>query len=200
MFAFILQAIYYTNNYHLKREVQAQNTNMPNMMLTAKDDVDRLYQDHHGWLERWLRSRLGDLTDAEDLAQDTFVRLIRSPRQENGLREPRKFLVTVAKGLTVDLFRRRSLERQYLEALASVSEQQWPSEEERAITLETLMELDAMLSGLGARLREAFFLSLLEGKSYQKIAEILGVSLRTVKNDMAKAMEHCCLYRLEQSV
>lgn len=173
---------------------------MPDMTLTATDDFDRLYRDHHRWLERWLRGRLGDLTDAEDLAQDTFLRVIRSPCQKNGLREPRKFLVTVAKGLTVDLLRRRTLERQYLEALALVPEQQWPSEEERAVTLETLMELDAMLAGLGARLRETFFLSLLEGKSYQQIAEMLDVSLRTVKNDMAKAMEHCCLYRLEQAL
>lgn len=173
---------------------------MPDMTLTATNDFDRLYRDHHSWLERWLRGRLGDLTDAEDLAQDTFLRVIRSPCQKDGLREPRKFLITVAKGLTVDLFRRRSLERQYLEALASMPEQQWPSEEERAVTLETLMELDAMLVGLGVRLREAFFLSLLEGKSYQQIAEILGISLRTVKNDMAKAMEHCCLYRLEQAL
>jgi RNA polymerase sigma-19 factor, ECF subfamily len=170
------------------------------MTLTATNDFDRLYRDHHSWLERWLRGRLGDLTDAEDLAQDTFVRVIRSPRQANGLREPRKFLVTIAKGLTIDLFRRRSLERQYLEALASVPEQQRPSEEERAVTLETLMELDAMLTGLGTRLREAFFLSLLEDKSYQQISEILEVSLRTVKSDMAKAMEHCCLYRLEQGL
>ena len=66
------------------------------------------------------------------------------------------------------------------------------------MTLETLMELDAMLAGMGARLREAFFLSVLEGKTYQQIADALNVSLRTVKNDMAKAMEHCCLYRLEQ--
>lgn len=169
-------------------------------VLDGSEDFGRLYQDHHSWLERWLRGRLGDVMDAEDLAQDTFVRVIRSPRPEGSLREPRKFLVTVAKGLTVDLFRRRSLERQYLEALALMPEQQWPSEEERAVTLETLVELDAMLAGLGARIREAFFLSLLEGRTYQQIATVLGVSLRTVKNDMAKAMEHCCLYRLENGL
>ncbi len=173
---------------------------MSDTTLSASEEFGSLYRDHHGWLERWLRGRLGDLMDAEDLAQDTFVRVIRAPRPESGLREPRKFLVTVAKGLTVDLFRRRSLERQYLEALAQLPEHHWPSEEERAVTLETLMELDAMLAGLGARVREAFFLSLLEGRSYQQIADQLGVSLRTVKHDMAKAMEHCCLYKLEQAL
>jgi len=166
-------------------------------LLAAPNNLGSLYHDHHGWLTGWLRRRLGDVTDAEDLAQDTFMRVIHSPHATDGLREPRRFLVTIAKGLTVDLFRRRSLERQYLEALASLPEQQWPSEEDRAVTLETLVELDTMLAGLGTRVREVFFLSTLEGQTYPRIAGMLGVSLRTVKNDMARAMEHCCLYWLE---
>jgi len=171
-----------------------------NTLLDTSGSLGRLYRDHHGWLKGWLRGRLGNVMDAEDLAQDTFVRVIRSPQPAEYLREPRRFLVTIAKGLTVDLFRRRSLERQYLEALAELPEPHWPSEEERAVTLETLVELDAMLAGLGSRLREAFFLSLLEGRTYAQIASLLGVSLRTVKNDMAKTMEHCALYRLEQQL
>jgi len=160
--------------------------------LTADTELHHLYSNHHRWLQNWLCTRLGNLMDAEDLTQDTF------PQAIGELREPRRFLVTIAKGLTVDLFRRRSLERQYLDILASLPEPQWPSEEERAVILETLTELDAMLAGLGSRLREVFFLSLLEGVPYPRIAQRLGVSLRTVKNDMAKAMEHCCLYRMEQ--
>ena len=38
-----------------------------------------LYQNHHPWLESLLRKRLGNRDDAADLAQDTFVRLLRSP-------------------------------------------------------------------------------------------------------------------------
>jgi len=171
---------------------------VPGIQLVYQTDIHALYSEHHGWLKGWLRGRLGNLMDAEDLVQDTFVRVIHSTQDLSGLREPRRFLVTVARGLTVDLFRRRSLERQYLEALASLPEPLLPSEEERAVTLETLMELDGMLAGLGARVREAFFLSQIEGLTYWRIAETLGVSLRTVKNYMAKAMEHCCLYRLER--
>jgi RNA polymerase sigma-70 factor (ECF subfamily) len=135
--------------------------------------------------------------DSDDLAQDTFIRVIRSPQDIRDLQEPRRFLVTIAKGLTIDLFRRRSLERQYLDVLMSLPESQWPSEEERALALETLVELDAMLTGLGGKVREAFILSQLEGLTYPQIANTLNVSLRTVKNYMAKAMEHCCFFRLE---
>ncbi|AFT69502.1 RNA polymerase sigma factor FecI [Alloalcanivorax dieselolei B5] len=159
-----------------------------------------MYSDHHGWLQCWLGRRLGDVMDAEDLAQDTFVRVIRTSQDLSALEQPRRFLVTVARGLTIDLFRRRTLERQYLEALASLPEPQWPSEEERALVLQTLLELDAMLAGLGRRVHQAFIYSQLEGLTYQQIADQLGVSLRTIKSDMARAMEHCCLYRLQHDL
>jgi len=165
---------------------------------TSSLAVETLYTDHHRWLKSWLRGRLGDVCDAEDLAQDTFLRVLRSPEDGEPLREPRSYLLTIARGLTVDLFRRRTLERRYLEILAELPEAQRPSEEESAIIVETLLEIDAMLEGLGSQVKRAFMLSRFDGLTYQEIADRLGVSLRTVNNHMAKAMEHCCLYALEQ--
>ncbi len=162
--------------------------------LTA---IDLLYTDHHRWLRGWLRSRIGCPDDAADLTQDTFLRVLRSPDSDD-LREPRHFLVTIARGLVVDLFRRRSLERQYLEALALLPEPEWPSEEERAVIVETLVLLDAALVGLGGKVREVFILAQFDGLTYTQIAARLGLSLRTVNNYMAKAVEQCCLFRLQQ--
>lgn len=39
--------------------------------------LETLYADHHGWLRGWLGRRLGNSSDAADLAQDTFLRLLR---------------------------------------------------------------------------------------------------------------------------
>ncbi|PCJ30237.1 MAG: RNA polymerase subunit sigma [Gammaproteobacteria bacterium] len=167
---------------------------------TANQQLDKLYNRHHGWLQGWLQHKLGSLHDAEDLAQDTFVRIIRSPLKEGSLREPRHYLLTIARGLTVDLFRRRTLERQYQQALAALPENQWPSEEARLLILESLMEIDALFSGLGAKVKHTFILSQCEGLTYAEIADQLGISLRTVNNYMATAMEHCCLYRLKNDL
>lgn len=165
----------------------------------AQQQVRLLYSDHSRWLFGWLRRKLGCPADADDLVQDTFLRIVKSPEM-TALREPRRFLVTIARGLAIDLFRRRSLERLYLDALAALPEPEWPSEEERAITLETLLQIDAMLAGLGPKVRAAFILSQFDGQTYQEIAGQLGLSLRTVNNYVARAMEHCCLYRLQHSL
>ncbi|ULU26068.1 sigma factor [Dyella terrae] len=69
----------------------------------ASRAVEALYADHHGWLRGWLRHRLGNESDAADLAQDTFVRVIRS-RQAPEIRQPRDFLATVARGAGCRLF------------------------------------------------------------------------------------------------
>ena len=160
------------------------------------DDMHCLYPDHSGWLQGWLRRRLGDRERAADLTQDTFVRLIAST-VAHPLREPRNFLATVAKRVMVDHLRRRSLEQAYLEALALEPELLEVSAEQRVILLETLLQLDAMLDGLNHKVRQALFLSHLEGLSYAEIGERLGVSVSSVTKYIAKATEQCLLFALD---
>lgn len=157
--------------------------------------VAELYADHHSWLHAWLRRKLGNADDAADLAQDAFMRVLRA-RNALEIREPRHYLSTIAKGLVVDLFRRRALEAEYLAVLAHLPEPEWPSPETRALAVEALMEIDTMLNGLGSRVRQVFLLSQCDGLTYQEIAAQTGLGLRTVNKYMALAMEHCCLYRL----
>lgn len=152
-----------------------------------------LYQDHHPWLQSLLRKRLGNREDAADLAQDTFVRLLRAPVPQTEIREPRRYLATIARGLAADLFRRRSLEQSYLDYLATLPEELAPSPEEQAIIEQTLQQVDRMLQGLPPKVRAAFVLAQFEELSYPEIAERLGISLRTVSNYLTRAMEHCCL-------
>jgi RNA polymerase sigma-70 factor (ECF subfamily) len=152
-----------------------------------------LYRDHHGWLESWLRRRMGNAWDAADLSQDTFLRVLASSQQLADLREPRAYLLTVGKRLLSNFYSRRSLEQAYLEALAQLPEESAPSPEQRWLWLETLQALDELLDGLPPLVRRAFLWSQLEGLSYRAIAERLNVSERTVKRYMAQAYEHCLL-------
>ena len=161
-------------------------------MLAASlhsEQVKSIYDAHHGWLECWLRKRLGNASDAADIAQDTFVRVL---SREMAMREPRAMLTTIAQGMVANLYRRRDIELAYAQALAARPEQHAMSPETRAIMLETLVEIDALLNSLPPLVRDAFLLSQLDGMGQADIATRLGISLATVKRHIARAMLQCC--------
>ncbi|MFJ4142069.1 sigma-70 family RNA polymerase sigma factor [Pseudomonas sp. NPDC089734] len=155
-----------------------------------------LYTDHHGWLHAWLRSKLGNAADAADLAQDTFVRLL-NRRELFELKAPRAFLRTVAKGLVIDHWRREELERAYLEAIAHLPAHEAPSPESRELVFELLESIASMLDGLKPKVRQAFLLAQCEGMPHKRIAEHMGVSLRSVERYIADALYHCYLLRYD---
>ncbi|SAK97259.1 sigma-24 (FecI-like) [Caballeronia pedi] len=162
------------------------------MSVSGTDTVQHLYANHHAWLQGWLRRKLGCGFEAADLAHDTYVRLIASRR----LPEPedsRAYLMQIAKGLVVDLYRRRQIEAAFRESLALIPEEQWPSAEARAIVLETLSEIDAMLAALPAKVRETFMLSRFDGLTYSEIATRLNVSVASVRKYMLRALHACLL-------
>lgn len=166
---------------------------------TLNEYQKSLYGTHHGWLKSWLTRKLQSAFDADDIAQDTFLRVMSSETLST-IRDPRSFLCTIAKRVMVDLFRRNALEKAYLEMLALMPEGVAPSPEERESQLETLQLVDSMLDGLNGKTREAFLLSQLDGLTYSEIAHKLGVSVSSVKKYVAKAVEHCLLFRLEHGL
>ncbi len=160
------------------------------VLLQPANPVEILYHDHHHWLTGWLRRKLGCPDSAADLAQDTFMRVL-TARETPQIIEPRAFLTTIAKRVLFNHYRRQDLERAYLDALAQMPECVAPSEEERAIILQTLMELDQLLDGLPRLVKRAFLLAQVDGLTYPQIAAELGISIATVKRHLNKAAMRC---------
>lgn len=149
-----------------------------------------MYRDHRGWLLAWLRRNVACPQRAEDLSQDTFVRLLgrdelRTPN------EPRAFLVAVAKGLLFDYFRRAALEQAYLNELMLIPEAEQPSLEEQHLILEDLKAIDRLLGKLSSKARAAFLYNRLDGLTHGEIAERLGVSVPRVRQYLAQGIRQC---------
>ena len=152
--------------------------------------VGSLYRDHRGWLLAWLRRNVACPQRAEDLSQDTFVRLLGRPELSTP-REPRAFLAAIAKGLLFDYFRRAALEQAYLNELMLIPEAEHPSPEEQHLILEDLKAIDGLLGKLSSKSRAAFLYSRLDGLSHAEIAERLGVSVPRVRQYLAQGIRQC---------
>ena len=153
--------------------------------------VGEVYGAHHGWLFDLLRRRLGDAADAADLAHDAFVRLLLKPRSFDSVEGTRAYLSTVARGLCVDLWRRREVERAWLETLAAHPNVHEPSAEHRVQILQMLYEIDRVMADLPAKAARAFMLAMVMEETDAEIARQLGVSDRMVRKYLARAMMHC---------
>lgn len=160
------------------------------MDASPRREIQTIYHAHHSWLVSWLKRRLGCIDNANDVAHDTFLRLITKSLSVSQIDEPRAFLTTIANGLMVDQFRRKAVEQAYLQALMHLPATFVPSPEEQMAMLEVLLQLDQLLNGLKPVVRKVFLLSKLEGLTYQEISSMLDIPLRTIESHMAVALRH----------
>ncbi|AUG03745.1 RNA polymerase subunit sigma [Pseudomonas sp. 09C 129] len=165
---------------------------------THSDYVGGLFRSHYDWLCSRLRYHLHHSLDAsaEDIAADTFVQLLSRP-EVLPIRQPRALLTTISQRLVYQLWRRRDLERAYLDALQHDEETVQPSPQDLAQMLEALEAIDRLLDGLPAKVRATFLLSQVNGLTYPQIAEQLGISQRSVSDYMTRAAQRCLRLSLE---
>lgn len=159
--------------------------------------VQNMYSEHHRWLCAWLQRRLSSRSDAEDVAHDTFLRILASRDAFAGVQQPRAFLTTTARRLLVDRARRQAIEQAYLEHLFLLAQEQpalAPAPDAIAMAVEALAQIAAALEGLAARPREAFLRHYLDEQPQAEIAQGMGVSKRMVQKYLAQALVHCRLH------
>lgn len=164
-----------------------------------QQQLEQLYRDHHSWLSGFLQRRLGCSHSAADLLQDTYLRLLTRGRLPEHAHS-RGYLTRIAKGLVIDLYRRRRVEQAYLDELASQPEASHPSPEVQAQAVEALMLVDRLLRGLPNNVSRALLMHRLDGMGYREIAEQLGVSVSSVEKYIARALQHCLMVALEQTL
>jgi RNA polymerase sigma factor (sigma-70 family) len=136
----------------------------------------------------FIRRRVADAGDAEDIVQDVFYQLLESYELMKPVEHVSAWLYQTAKNRTIDLFRRN---RRRPEGLFSNQddndlglENLLPSPEAGPAELYVrgilLDELDAALDELPSPQREVFVAHELEGKSFPELARETGVNVNTL--------------------
>ena len=162
----------------------------PDDRVTSKSrrTLDDLYRTQGPRLRRFFSRKAGPV-EADDLVHETFARF--AGRNEHGLEqvvEPEAYLSTVATNL---LRNRAKLAVRRAAIHHQVFDDGLVSGPDPTLQLESrdeLRRLDAAVQRLRPRMREVFLLKRVEGMTYIQIAERVGMSVKGVKKQMAKAL------------
>ncbi len=137
-------------------------------------------------LRRFAYSLAGNLTDADDLLQNTVERaLTRNPPQED-TEALTRWMFTVCRNLWVDEIRARKVRGLDDPAPADVEAQASDGEQELMGTLH-VHELDQAMRLLSEDHRVVLMLVAVEGYSYREAADLLDVPVGTVMSRLARA-------------
>jgi RNA polymerase sigma factor (sigma-70 family) len=161
------------------------------------DAVDREY----AGLRRFVRRRVADQSDAEDILQEVFYELIEAYRMMRPAEQVTAWLFRVARNRIIDLFRRKKREagRGEPEAVREDGdllelEEMLPSRdagpEGEYVRSALAHELDAALDELSEEQREVFVAHELMGYSFKEIAAQTGVSVNTLLSRKHYAVLH----------
>lgn len=124
----------------------------------------------YGGLVRRLVLVLGDTDEAQDIAQDAYLRAFRAWERFNGT-DARAWLYTIALRLAFNQMRRR---RRWLAAIRRIDPKPWRDPADP--------DLWAALEDLDPRTRSALLLNVVDGYSQVEIAEMLSVPVGTVSS------------------
>lgn len=152
---------------------------------------DRIAEWARNWnagLTRFLRRKLPERIDAEDLAQEVYLRLLRADKLEH-IDEPQAYLYRVASNVAAEWRMRACYAKPHseaeLDALVASSTPESILDESQFRE-----QLNAALAGMPAMVRAVIFLKLRDGESHEKIAERLGITPRMVRRYLTAGYAH----------
>jgi RNA polymerase sigma factor (sigma-70 family) len=156
---------------------------MTPLLARQKPDrnFERLYRKHAGDVYRYALVVLRNEADAEDVTQTTFLNAYRALERGEKPRAPQNWLIAIAHNVCRQRFRqtqRRPNEVELNEELAEAYV------EDDAVSAE---DIRRALGHLAFNQRSALVMRELEGRSYQEIAEILGLSVSAVETLIFRA-------------
>lgn len=147
-----------------------------------------LFERHHTRLYRFCVRMTGDRHAAEDLVQDTFMRILRYKRSFRGTSDFGPWMFRIARNACVDHLRRASTQGGPQEYVDDTPADDPPADVQTANEQRAGLVRRALLT-LPVQGREVLVLSRYEFKTYEEIARVLGCSVDAVKVRAHRAMK-----------
>ena len=159
----------------------------PPAAAEANEAVLRLFDVHRDGVHRYVRALGIADRDAEDVVQDVFLALFHHVARGRPRTNLRGWIFRVGHNLALRHLKREARRRRVGADLGSGWTAAAPSPEDRYASRQRQVRLVAAMNALPVRERRCLQLRA-EGLRYREIARVLGLSLGTVANTLARAL------------
>jgi RNA polymerase sigma-70 factor (ECF subfamily) len=152
--------------------------------------LELLFQRYQGRLFGFLIRRCGEAATAEDLLQETWIRVLRARDRYDPRRRFSTWLFQIANNLCRDRGRRREVERRGHESMQQIQAMERPSTgtaPDPRLRGERTQE-ETLLAALPDRLREVVVLRYHQQLSEREISRVAGIPQGTVKSRLHAAV------------
>lgn len=152
-----------------------------------EDLISEKYCEMRDFLLSYIRKRIGDPTEAEDLLQETFTRLLEY-RTVISEHTAERLIFRIARNLVTDWYRRNALSVKAREYFAGCGRAAHTCKTEDDVRMREMLSAEqASIRKMGRRKGEIYLMYIHDGKTSKDISEILGLSRRTVENHIFAA-------------
>ena len=146
-----------------------------------------LFQLHYPSVCRSIQRLVRDKATTEDLAQDVFIKFWEKRKQLNITSSVAAYLHRMGTNEAISYLRRKKIFESE-EVLEQNITNEHDSAEAQLLQSELQKNVTAAINSLPPKCRAIFQLSRFEELTYREIAEQLGISIKTVENQMGKAL------------
>lgn len=163
---------------------------MAGSSATSENLFRALFRDEYAKLCRYALSYMQDEQLAEDVVQDTFIRIWEQKQDMLASPNVRFYLVTAVRNNCISLLRKQKVQPVYYpDKTPEPNPEPWYSRrEQQEVMDERQQKIVRALNMLPPKCREVFLLVKLQGLSYKQAAATLEISVKTVENQMGKAL------------
>ena len=170
------------------------------LMAQADQRISEAIGRNYSGLRAFIRRRVADQSDAEDILQDVFYELVETYRMMKPVEQVTAWLFRVARNRITDLFRRKTREAPAAEPVVTEEGEELrledllpsPDAGPDAAYARTLLvdALDEALEELSAEQREVFIAHELMGYSFKELSEQSGIPVNTLLSRKHYAVLH----------
>lgn len=154
----------------------------------SREAFEKLFREHYAVLCAYASRYLPDVTAAEEAVQEVMFRLWVNREKIAIESSSRSYLFRAVRNEALNQLKHRQVRQQHLGAVLQAGEIHGRSAEEEMMTTELAEKIRAAIDRLPPGRKQVFLLSRYEGLSNAEIAARLGISVKTIENQMTAAL------------